>query len=181
VLFALVPGLLAGQLPAPPDNWWTNLLEDGTYPEAVLEHDLGITTTITQSIEAVHGTTISIATTVSVMGNPSVQTNTVNATMIHPEESVAALAMFSGASFSAVAEDTGAVFRKVEDTTCVVGDLELKCSLYHMKSSGSTIRVWHAPSIPPVFGGGFVRAETTANGQTMTITMTAYRGKLLDE
>ena len=58
ILLALVPGSLAGQLPQPPDGWWTNLLQDGAYPTAVLEYDLGMTMTITQSIKSIDGATI---------------------------------------------------------------------------------------------------------------------------
>ena len=125
ILLAVVPGLLAGQLPQPPDGWWTNLLQDGAYPTAVLEYDLGMTMTITQSIEAIDGATITLATSTTVMGNQSgAQTSTVNATMIKPAESVGLLAGFSGATPAQIVEQ-GAEFRKVEDTTCVVGDLEL--------------------------------------------------------
>lgn len=181
ILLALVPGLLAGQLPQPPDSWWTNLLEDGSYPEAVLEYDLGMAMTITQSIQAIDGATITLATGTSVMGGPSVpQTSTVNATMIKPAESVGLFAGFSGASPAQIVEQ-GAAFRKVEDTTCVVGDLELECALYQMESGAATVRLWHAPAIPPIFNGGFARLETTANGKTMSITLTAYKGKLLEE
>jgi hypothetical protein len=63
----------------------------------------------------------------------------------------------------------------------VGGQAGLACALYTMKSGAATIRLWHAPAIPPVFNGGFARAETTANGQTMSITLTGYRGKLLEE
>ena len=178
ILLALAPGLLAGQLPQPPDGWWTNLLQDGAYPEAVLEYELGMAMTITQSIESIDGATIMLATTTDVMGNASVQSSTLNAPLIKPAESVGMLASFSGAMPSQTVAE-GAVFHKVEDTTCMVGDLELACALYTMKSGAATIRLWHAPAIPPVFNGGFARAETTANGQTMSITMTAYKGKLL--
>ena len=181
ILLALVPGSLAGQLPQPPDGWWTNLLQDGAYPTAVLEYDLGMTMTITQSIEAIDGVTITLATSTTVMGNQSgAQTSTVNATMIKPAESVGLLAGFSGATPAQIVEQ-GAEFRKVEDTTCVVGDLELECALYQMVSGAATVRLWHAPAIPPIFNGGFAKSETTANGQTMSITVTGYEGKLLEE
>jgi hypothetical protein len=180
ILLALVPGSLAGQLPQPPDEWWTDLFHNGAYPEAVLEFELGMTMTIALAIESIDGTTITLASTTDVMGNASVQSSTLKADLIKPAESVGMLAGFSGASPSQTLAE-GAEFHKIEDTTCIVGDLELKCALYEMKSGTATIQVWHAPAIPPVFNGGFARAETTANGQTMSISLKSYKGKLLEE
>jgi len=181
IFLALIPGSLTGQLPQPPESWWTNLLQNGAYPEAVLDYELGIAMTITQSIEAIDGATITLATSTTVMGTQTpAQTSTVNATMIKPAESVGLLAGFSGATPAQIVEQ-GAEFSKVEDTTCNVGELELECTIYQMVSGGATVRLWHAPAIPPIFNGGFARSETTANGQTMSITLTGYTGKLLEE
>ena len=180
ILLALVPGSLAGQLPPPPDSWWTNLLQDGAYPEAVLEYELGMTMAITQAIESIDGTTITLATTTDIMGNASVQSSTLKADLIKPAESMGMLAGFSGLSPAQIVA-SGEDFHKIEVTTCMVGDLELMCTLYRMNTGAATIQVWHTPAIPPVFNGGYARAETTANGQTMSISLKSYKGKLLEE
>ncbi len=184
----IVAGSAAAQTdwPTPPDNWWADL-DDGGYPSVTFEVNMGMVMTITQSIESIAGTQITLSTAVSMMGNaiPG-QSQVIDATTLTPEGGIAMMQGFGGPPSAnqptpeeALAAMNASVER-IEDTTCQVGDLELQCTLYEVALEGMTSRIWHAPAIPPVFMGGIVRSEASMAGQSFETTMTSYSGTLME-
>ena len=173
--FAPLP--LLAQLPGPADQWWVGLGTGGTLPSATFEIETGATMTVEMAIRAIDGSRITMATTMSVMGNTAPErTKVVNAESLDPNAPDAALSEIG------VAPPTGpgAGFTRVEDTKCEIGELELDCSVYELRSGSGTMRIWHSPAIPPVFMNGMIRTEITRMGVTQRTVMTGYRGRLLD-
>jgi hypothetical protein len=171
--------------PIPPDNWWADL-EDGGYPSATFEVSMGMPLTLTQSIESVEGTQITLSTAMSMMGNTMPgQSQVIDAATLTPESGIAMMQEFGGGPGDSqmTPEEAlaamNAMIERVESTTCQVGGLELECTLYQIEMEGTTSRVWHAPAIPPVFMGGIVRSEAMLAGQSFQTSMTAYSGALL--
>jgi hypothetical protein len=171
--------------PIPPDNWWADLY-DGGYPSATFEVNMGIPLTLTQSIESIEGTQITVSTSMSMMGNtiPG-QSQVIDAATLTPEGSLAMMQEFGGASRDNQMTPEEALaamnvmIERVEATICQVGGLELECTLYQISVEGTISRIWHAPAIPPVFMGGIVRAEATRADQPFQPRMTSYSGALL--
>ena len=84
------------------------------------------------AIRDIEGSTITLASRESMMGNVSPErTRTLNAAQFDPGAPDAALA---GMGMARVATGAGQAFQKIEDTTCTVGDLELECALYEVVS-----------------------------------------------
>jgi hypothetical protein len=137
--------------------------------------------TITQSIESVEGSQITLSTAVSMMGNAMPpQQQVIDASTLTAEGGVALMQGMGGPQASQAPSDLDIDIRRIEDTTCRVGTLELACTEYEVIAEGMTSRVWHAPQIPPVFVGGVVRAEATISGQSFVSSMTSYTGRLID-
>ena len=188
LLLPIVTGSAAAQTdwPTPPDNWWT-ALDDGGYPSATFEVNMGMAMTITQSIESVEGAQITMSTTVSMMGNAMPgQRQVIDATTLTPQGSIALMQGFGGppSGNQPTPEQAlaamNAMVDRIEDTTCQVGGQELECTVYEVALEGMTSRIWHAPAIPPVFMGGIVRSEASMTGQSFVTTMTSYSGAVIE-
>ncbi len=186
LILAAGPAAAQSDWPAPPANWWVDL-DDGGFPSATFEINMGMSMSITQSIESVVGTQITVATAVSMMGNSMpAQTQVMDAATMTPEGGIAMLQGMGGPPDPNAPSPEEALaaldpmVERIEDTTCQVGTLELECTLWEVAIEGMTSRVWHAPSIPPVFQGGIVRAEADIAGQAFTTTMTSYTGSLIE-
>jgi len=167
--------------PTPPENWWTELTA-GNYPSATYDVNMGMVVTMTQTVQAVEGARITLATAVSMMGNPMpAQSQVIDATTLTPEGGLAMLqgAVGGNANPQAAAQNMNAMITEIGETTCEVGELELACTEYQLVSQGLTSRVWHAPRIPPIFLGGIVRAEATMAGISMVTSLSSYSGALL--
>ena len=172
--------------PILPDNWWTDL-DDGGYPSATYEINMGMSMSLTQSIESVEGTQITVSTTMAMVGNTMpVQSQVLDAATMTPEGGIAMMQGLGGPpnpnapTPEEVLESLDAMVEKIQDTTCQIGDLELECTEWEVAMEGMTSRVWHAPSVPPVFMGGIVKSEATVAGQSLVTTMTSYTGSLID-
>ena len=171
--------------PIPPANWWTDL-DAGDYPSATFEMNMGMSMTITQSIETVSGTQITVSTAMSMMGNSMPgQSQVIDAATMTPAGAVEMIQSFGGLEGNQMTPEEAraameAMVSRIESTTCRVGGLELDCTLYEIVVEETTNRLWHAPAIPPVFMGGVVRLEATMGDQTFETTMTSYSGALLN-
>ncbi len=188
VLLLVLAGSATAQTdwPTPPDNWWVDL-DDGGFPSATFEINMGMPMTITQSVESIAGTQITLSTAVSMMGNvmPG-QNQIIDATTLTPEGSIALMQSLGGPPMAEqpTPEEAlaamNATVQRVEDTSCLVGGMELACTLYEVQAEAFQSRVWHAPGIPPVFFGGVVRSLTDLGGQSVEMNMTSYQGTLID-
>ena len=133
-------------------------------------------------MRSVDGSMLTVATGGIIMGQAlPAQSQQVDAALLTPEragEMIQQALAGSPALGTGTGGDPGST-RKIDDTQCAVGRETVACGLYELTRNGTTGRIWHAPSLPPVFMGGIVRAEATIQGRTVVIRLQGYRGSLL--
>ncbi|MCG8467241.1 MAG: hypothetical protein MJB57_03405 [Gemmatimonadetes bacterium] len=179
----LVPAGVDAQTewPTPPDGWWEDVSagSSASYEVSMTGMNMGMTQTVT----AVDGTMLTVETVMSMMGADMPGSSTVvDAETLTPEASLEMLSAAGGGTQSAsqMADNYAAMVEVEGEEDCSVGDVILTCTIYVAETPGGTLKTWHSPAIPPVFSGGAVKAEITANGMSYSMVMTAFEGDLID-
>lgn len=171
-------------LPEWPANWWNDLEVGGS---ATYEMNaMGMVMTLTQSVEAIDGSQITVATTINMMGNSTPpQTEVIDAATLTPESQIAMMQRMGNGMPGAAGppqdlSELEDMVTRVSDTTCEAGSRTVDCTEFELNGEGITSRAWISTSIPPVFMNGVVRSEATVQGQAMSVNLTDYSGGLLD-